>query len=107
MTYFVYGARGEDDLNPATCAMRFQTKIMQKYGPTLPRIFIGSFEEAIDQAKQNFKFLLVYLHCDIHQSTPRFCRFCLITLFFSTNSNEKNEKNKRMRLCGKEKRHVL
>jgi hypothetical protein len=72
----------EDDPDSVTCATRFQMKLMRKYGEPLPRLFIGSFDEAINKAKRDFKFLLVYLHSDIHENTPRFCR-SLITISLS------------------------
>lgn len=72
----------EDDSDSVTCATRFQMKLMRKYGEPLPRLFIGSFDEAVNKAKRDFKFLLVYLHSDIHENTPRFCR-SLVTISFS------------------------
>ena len=35
----------------------------------------GTFAEAADEAKKQYRFLLVYLHSEQHHSTPQFCRY--------------------------------
>lgn len=44
--------------------------------PRLPGFtpFAGSFTEAADEAKRQFRFLLVYLHSEQHHNTAQFCR---------------------------------
>jgi FAS-associated factor 2 len=42
-------------------------------GPNLPPFIHSSYGEALEEAKNNLKFLLVYLHSPGHQDTPRFC----------------------------------
>eukprot|EP00667_Euglena_gracilis_P013489 EG_transcript_13919 len=44
--------------------------------PGLP-FFEGSFTEAADEAKRQFRFLLVYLHSEQHHNTAQFCRVTL------------------------------
>jgi len=34
----------------------------------------GSYGQALNDAKKELKFLLVYLHCDDHTDTETFCR---------------------------------
>eukprot|EP00668_Euglena_longa_P011297 GGOE01013690.1.p1 GENE.GGOE01013690.1~~GGOE01013690.1.p1 ORF type:complete len:378 (+),score=41.74 GGOE01013690.1:53-1135(+) len=41
--------------------------------PGLP-FFEGSFNEAAEEAKRQFRFLLVYLHSEQHHNTAHFCR---------------------------------
>jgi FAS-associated factor 2 len=45
----------------------------------VPVTFGGSFQDALKQAKDEFKFLVVYLHSGYHDDTPRFLRESLCT----------------------------
>jgi len=44
------------------------------YGMEHPAFHRGSYSQVLDEAKRELKFLLVYLHCEDHQDTDRFCR---------------------------------
>ena len=43
-----------------------------QYGLRHPRFFRGSYRQALDEAKRDLKFLLVYLHSEDHQHTRKF-----------------------------------
>lgn len=44
-----------------------------------PRFFDGSYTQAFSKAREENKFLLVYLHSSLHSDSPRFCRDVLCT----------------------------
>eukprot|EP01101_Sappina_pedata_P003941 TRINITY_DN1606_c1_g1_i1.p1 TRINITY_DN1606_c1_g1~~TRINITY_DN1606_c1_g1_i1.p1 ORF type:complete len:396 (-),score=111.20 TRINITY_DN1606_c1_g1_i1:97-1170(-) len=52
----------------------FQRKFEDKFGSEHPRFFSGSYRQAIEQSRSEYKLLLVYLHSERHQSTNVFCR---------------------------------
>ncbi|XP_054712003.1 FAS-associated factor 2-like isoform X2 [Uloborus diversus] len=49
----------------------------EKYGTEHPIFYRGTYYQAVNDAKQDLKFLLVYLHGDDHQDTDEFCRTVL------------------------------
>ncbi|XP_013402150.2 FAS-associated factor 2-like [Lingula anatina] len=57
------------------------TSFIQEYdsqfGETHPVFYQGSYSQVLNDAKNELKFLLVYLHGDDHQDTPEFCRSTL------------------------------
>ena len=42
--------------------------------PVLPPFYSGSYRQAIDTARREYKMILVYLHSDRHPNTDEFCR---------------------------------
>jgi len=69
------GARRERrDLDPAAASARFLLDFEQSYGASHPQFYQGSYNQALREAQQSFRFLLVYLHCEDHQDTDAFCR---------------------------------
>eukprot|EP00002_Diphylleia_rotans_P040225 TRINITY_DN9492_c0_g1_i1.p1 TRINITY_DN9492_c0_g1~~TRINITY_DN9492_c0_g1_i1.p1 ORF type:complete len:276 (+),score=69.30 TRINITY_DN9492_c0_g1_i1:58-885(+) len=58
---------------------RFIDTFKREFGSTCPLFFSGNFKQAQDQAKRDFKFLLVYLHSSQHANTDQFCRDVLAT----------------------------
>eukprot|EP00696_Hemimastix_kukwesjijk_P005571 gnl/Hemi2/17007_TR5647_c0_g1_i1.p1 gnl/Hemi2/17007_TR5647_c0_g1~~gnl/Hemi2/17007_TR5647_c0_g1_i1.p1 ORF type:complete len:426 (+),score=114.04 gnl/Hemi2/17007_TR5647_c0_g1_i1:172-1449(+) len=52
----------------------FEQQYRAKYGNSVPAFFHGSYREAVDRSKSVNRLLLVYLHNDMHHSTPQFCR---------------------------------
>lgn len=44
------------------------------FGRNHPNFFRGTYSQALNEAKTDLKFLLVYLHGPDHQDTPSFCR---------------------------------
>ena len=71
LTRFVFGA---PSLPPKDAARRFAQRFETEYGSTHPRFLEESYKSAIDRAKADAKFLLVYLHSEEHEHTPTFCR---------------------------------
>ncbi|KAM5171186.1 FAS-associated factor 2 isoform 2-T2 [Mantella aurantiaca] len=51
----------------------------EKYGRTHPVFYQGTYSQALNDAKQELRFLLVYLHGDDHQDSDEFCRNTLCT----------------------------
>jgi len=43
------------------------------YGTVHPPFHRGSYSQVLEEAKRELKFLMVYLHCEEHQDTNRFC----------------------------------
>lgn len=60
-------------LDPATEVTNYIKFFESKYGEAHPNFFPGSYNTALNEAKVNLKFLLVYLHCKSHQDTDSFC----------------------------------
>jgi FAS-associated factor 2 len=61
--------------SPITDVEQFIETFHEKYGADVrPAFWRSSYSQALSEAKQELKFLLVYLHCRDHQSTDRFCR---------------------------------
>jgi len=48
-------------------------------GERQPRFFEGTYSQAAHKAREENKFLLVYLHSSMHSDSPRFCREVLCT----------------------------
>lgn len=67
------GRRRESDTH------RFVEMFDLEHGAVHPTAHVGTFREAVDVAKRDFKFLLVYLHSPHHQDTPAFLRDTLCT----------------------------
>ena len=53
--------------DPVADVRRFKEYFESKYGTTHPAFHAGSYSQALDEAKKELKFLLVYLHCGDHQ----------------------------------------
>eukprot|EP01136_Pigoraptor_vietnamica_P025925 Opistho-1_new@80356 len=68
---YVVGGPVDD---PPGDAARLERDLERKYGRRPPRAIIGTYRQAIERAKQELAFLLVYLHSEDHEDTPRFCR---------------------------------
>lgn len=63
--------------DPAGDVISFITHFEAKYGSAHPVFYQGTYSQALNDAKRELKFLLVYLHGDEHQDTPEFCRLTL------------------------------
>ena len=59
--------------DPAADVRSFRESFESKYGATHPTFHAGSYSQALDEAKRELKFLLVYLHCADHQDADAFC----------------------------------
>lgn len=55
----------EEDVNQSTDRVELQN--------SLPPFYIGSYGEALQEAKSSLRFLVIYLHGDSHQDTSTFC----------------------------------
>jgi FAS-associated factor 2 len=58
---------------------RFIELFNLQHGTVHPTAHVGTFREAVDVAKRDFKFLVVYLHSPHHQDTMAFLRETLCT----------------------------
>nr|CAD7426099.1 unnamed protein product [Timema monikensis] len=63
--------------DPVRDVIEFIQSFEAKYGTEHPVFYQGTYSQALNDAKQELRFLLVYLHCEDHQDTERFCRFTL------------------------------
>ncbi|CAG2112805.1 unnamed protein product [Medioppia subpectinata] len=70
------------DLHSSGDTNRFRAEFELKYGSTHPDFFVGTYNQAVDAAKRELRFLLVYLHCESHEDTDQFCRSVIISQRF-------------------------
>jgi FAS-associated factor 2 len=63
-----------DVTDPVADVLSFIHLYEQKYGSVHPVFYQGTYSQALNDAKQELRFLLVYLHCEEHQDTANFCR---------------------------------
>lgn len=60
--------------DPVAEVAQFVNDFNTKYGSAHPNFYQGTYSMALQDAKRELKYLLVYLHSDLHQNTERFCR---------------------------------
>lgn len=66
--------------DPVGDVMSFIRSFNEKYGADQhPTFYQGSYSQALNDAKRELRFLLVYLHGNDHQDTDKFCRVTLCT----------------------------
>eukprot|EP01118_Nematostelium_gracile_P001132 TRINITY_DN11162_c0_g1_i1.p1 TRINITY_DN11162_c0_g1~~TRINITY_DN11162_c0_g1_i1.p1 ORF type:complete len:436 (-),score=95.99 TRINITY_DN11162_c0_g1_i1:42-1214(-) len=83
------GLSNSDSTTDARVACRrFIDRFEVEHGTVHPNFVIGSYNEALAKAKAEFKFLLVYLHSNMHESTPSFCQETLCSDIFTDFVNE-------------------
>lgn len=63
--------------DPVADVLSFIRLYEKKYGCGHPVFYQGTYSQALNDAKQELRFLLVYLHCEEHQDTANFCRYTL------------------------------
>lgn len=63
--------------DPQSELQRFKDEFETTYGPVHPIFFRGTYAQALEEAKRELKFLLVYLHSPHHQDTRHFCESVL------------------------------
>ncbi|CAH1772412.1 unnamed protein product [Owenia fusiformis] len=63
--------------DPVGDVISFIRNYNEQYGENHPTFYQGSYSQALNDAKKELKFLLVYLHGDNHQDTATFARECL------------------------------
>ena len=49
----------------------FSKDFEAKYGSVHPPFEMASYSQTLEKAKKDLKFMLVYLHSEAHQDTPR------------------------------------
>lgn len=54
--------------------LRFKDDFEREYGAIHPTFYQGSYSQALNDAKRELRFLLIYLHSSEHQDTEEFCR---------------------------------
>ncbi|KAG9339301.1 hypothetical protein JZ751_023855 [Albula glossodonta] len=65
--------------DPVGDVVSFIHNFEEKYGRSHPVFYQGTYSQALNDAKRELRFLLVYLHGDDHQDTDEFCRNTLCT----------------------------
>ncbi|CAN8017306.1 unnamed protein product [Ixodes persulcatus] len=60
--------------DPLADVMNFIESYETRYGSNHPVFYQGTYSQALNDAKRELKFLLIYLHGDDHQDTGAFCR---------------------------------
>ncbi|KAG0246155.1 hypothetical protein BGX31_004120 [Mortierella sp. GBA43] len=60
--------------DPTSVAARFLREYEESYGTVHPNFYAGGYSAALNKAKDDLKFFVVYLHSDEHDETDQFCR---------------------------------
>ncbi|EPQ07336.1 FAS-associated factor 2 [Myotis brandtii] len=60
--------------DPVGDIVSFMHSFEEKYGRAHPVFYQGTYSQALNDAKRELRFLLVYLHGDDHQDSDEFCR---------------------------------
>uniref|UniRef100_A0A3B4U5F4 FAS-associated factor 2 n=1 Tax=Seriola dumerili TaxID=41447 RepID=A0A3B4U5F4_SERDU len=60
--------------DPVGDVVSFIHSFEEKYGQAHPVFYQGTYSQALNDAKRELRYLLVYLHGDDHQDTDEFCR---------------------------------
>ncbi|CAH3168286.1 unnamed protein product [Porites lobata] len=58
---------------PLEDVLQFKAEFEKEFGSVHPTFYQGSYSQALDDAKRELRFLLVYLHSSEHQDTDQFC----------------------------------
>lgn len=72
-----------DVTDPVSDVLSFIRLYEVNYGYDHPVFYQGTYSQALNDAKQELRFLLVYLHCEEHQDTAKFCRWCTVLVSFA------------------------
>lgn len=64
--------------------MRFVDQFEENYGPNHPVFYQGSYGQALNDAKQELRFLLVYLHQDNNKNCNNFCRYENVFMYYGS-----------------------
>lgn len=60
--------------DPVEDVISFIRSYEERYGSSHPVFYQGSYSQALSDAKQELRFLLVYLHKDEAQNIDQWCR---------------------------------
>jgi len=61
-------------MDPTENVVSFIHDYDQTYGSQHPTFYVGTYNQALNEAKKDLKFVIVYLHGSQHQDTGKFCR---------------------------------
>jgi FAS-associated factor 2 len=75
--------------DPTGNVISFIQEYNETFGDQHPTFYPGTYSQVLNEAKKDLKFLLVYLHCNDHQDTNKFCRqtLCSPSVMEFINSN--------------------
>lgn len=71
---FLLGDNRRYVTDPTADVMKFIRTYEETYGNQHPVFYQGSYSQALNDAKHELRFLIVYLHSDDHQDNINFCR---------------------------------
>ncbi|RHY05735.1 hypothetical protein DYB25_008507 [Aphanomyces astaci] len=74
---WIFGTQARD--SPEDMAAALHNSLRQEYGDRCPDFMHVPFREATTLAKTEGKFLLIYLHSEVHQDAAAFCKNSLCT----------------------------
>ncbi|KAL0275366.1 UNVERIFIED_CONTAM: hypothetical protein PYX00_003230 [Menopon gallinae] len=60
--------------NPLGDVLSFISSYEEQYGTVHPVFYQGTYAQAVNDAKQELRFLLIYLHCESNTDSVNFCR---------------------------------
>ena len=70
-------------LTGAEAIQRFEERFEERHGPTHPAFFRGTSSQALQDARRNLRFLLVYLHSDAGRDSATFLQRVMSSALFS------------------------
>lgn len=76
--------------DPRGDVVRFRERLEQQYGSIHPPLYDATYSQALEKAKQDLRFLLVYLHCPSHQDTDEFCKSVICSPELTNFASEQN-----------------
>jgi len=79
-TWSLIGFNQPQNTDPLVDVSNFVQNFKNKYGENHPQFYHGSYSNAVLEAKRDLKFLLVYLHNNLHEETEEFCKQVLTHL---------------------------
>jgi FAS-associated factor 2 len=74
---FIRGDPRRAITDPTADVDDFVRRYEAEFGSVHPDFYRGTYSQALQEAKKELKFLLVYLHCDDHIDTAPFCRLVM------------------------------
>lgn len=63
--------------DPAADVEKFIQNYEAKYGANHPTFYRGSYSQALNDARKELKYLCIYLHCETHRDSDKFCNSTL------------------------------
>lgn len=72
----------------AEAIQRFESSFEERYGTTHPAFFRGTSAQALQDARRNLRFLLVYLHSETQRDSATFAQRVMSSALFSSFVDE-------------------